>query len=139
MAERDIKTRIIERLGFFPVVITSSFPSGQPGPIIDMQGFESIVFAMAVGAIIGGAGDVQLRIEHGDLSNLADSVPVPDEFLSGTEADTLIDTLGNTSSIGYIGKKQFVRAFVIPANIVTSLAVAVVAILGDGLTQPPEE
>jgi len=143
MAERDLKTTINTRIAFKITTEENNNTAGFPGEIIDMFGFESIVFSMQLGLRFGGEGDIILIIEDSDVGDLtgfdASAEPVEDTFLIGTEADTLLDTDFTESSIGYVGKKRFVRARVVTENIGSfpnTLTFGVTAILGDAVSQP---
>ena len=79
------------------------------GEIIDMQGFDSLLFSIHAGTIT--AGIITPVIEHGDASNLSDAADVPDVNLRPTEAEAaFIATDDNVvKRIAYTGSKRFVR------------------------------
>ena len=98
------------------------------GVEIDTQGFNSCTFVMQTGAVT--AGDATLLIQDSDTSG-SGYANVDDDFLSGTEASTKLDTANTVSSIGYVGKKRYVKASVVTDNS-ADLTVGAVALLAKG-------
>jgi len=80
------------------------------GEILDVLGFESLVFILWTAAV-GANTSVQILLEDSDTGSFSgEEEEVSDDFLIGTEADTFIDTANTITILGYVGKKQFVRA-----------------------------
>jgi len=140
MAERDLQTTTSERIAFKITTEVNNNTAGFAGEIIDMQGFESIIFTVQMGLRVSAAGDIKLIIEHSDVGDLsgfnASAVAVTDDFLVDTEDNTFLDDDFTIASIGYIGKKRFVRARVVTENIDTNITFNVTAILSDAISQP---
>jgi len=132
MAKKDLKNGIEQRYAKTFVTITSTVPV--VGLVIDMSGFESLVFILMT--ISHAQGNVTLLIEDADNFDFDVNVAeVSDDFLIGTEAETTLDTLSATSSIGYAGKKRFIRASLVAAN-TPILEAGAIAILSNALSQP---
>jgi len=132
MAERDIKTAAAARIGLNFQTIASDTTTN--GLVINMVGFESIFFSMQTGAVT--SGDVSILIEDSKTGAFSgEEAEVSDDFLIGTEDDTLLDTANTIVRIGYNGKKQFVRASVVTNNS-ANLEVGMQAILSDAVSQP---
>jgi hypothetical protein len=75
------------------------------GESIDLQGADSVLFAVTVGAINGGNDDSVVTIEDSaDNSTFAD---VADADILGTEPTLAANT---AYQFGYIGAKRYVRA-----------------------------
>ncbi len=127
MARYDIKSDILQVIAFEGATISSDTTTD--GEIIDMQGYNSVVFILQTGAV--SAGDVTALIQDGDASNLSDASDVTDTFLSGTEASTLIDAANTTTRIGYVGKKRYVRLSAVSDNS-ANLYFSSIAVKGHG-------
>jgi hypothetical protein len=101
--------------------------------IIDMFCYNAIEFVTNIGACTDTA-TFTVEITHGNDPALADSEVVPADSLLGTIADAgwvggPTNNDNGTRTIGYIGKKRYVRYTVTPAG--NSLAFySVVALLG---------
>jgi hypothetical protein len=79
-----------------------------------MQGYNSLVFILA--CVARSAGDITCLIQDADASYKSDVANVTDTFLSGLESDTKVDVAQETSRIGYVGKKRYVRLSGVSAN-----------------------
>lgn len=100
--------------------------------IIDRQGYDSLTFVIATGALADTDATFAVLIEDGDASDLSDAAAVADEELVGTEAlagFTYADD-NETRKIGYVGGKRYVRMTVTPSNNSGSVYLAAIAILG---------
>jgi len=87
--------------------------------IIDLAGFQSMCFAINIGANTDTNATFTALVEHGDAANLSDAAPVPDAQLTGTEAQasfTAADDDNSTRKIGYVGPKRYVRLTITPAG-----------------------
>ena len=123
MSSIDLKNDISNESAFAPVVIASDTTTA--GAIIDTSGFESCTFLNRVSAFTDGT--YTPLIEDGDDAGLSDAAPVADDFLSGTEAALVA---AGDSSIGYVGKKRYVRISFVSASTSTGATVDSVAVLG---------
>ncbi len=125
MASIDLKNDIKDLVALDTQVIASDVTTA--GNIIDTVGFESVTFVLQAGVVT--AGDVEALIEDGDDSGLSDAAAVADDFLIGTEASTNISATNGIATIGYVGKKRYVRLSSVTANS-ANLTVGSVVILG---------
>lgn len=112
--------------------------TAQVSQIIDMQGFRSLTFAIATGALVDSDATFTVLVQHGDVANLSDAVDVPDSSLLGTEAAAsfLFSDDDAVKKIGYIGGKRYVRLTITPANNASAASLAVVALQGHAAGNP---
>lgn len=134
MAERDLKTTVTERNAHDIENFTGNGVS--PGEIINTFGFESLLFVLETGNHTGSNTAISLLIEDGDDAGLSDAEEVADDFLIGTEEETITTTEHTVKSIGYVGKKQYVRASIVVTDHDGDVIVSTIAILGDAVSQP---
>jgi len=100
------------------------------GNIIDTAGNEAVDIALVTGTITDG--DYVLSLEHGDDSGLSDAAVV-----AATDLDALVSTVAiaaaddNTAkSIGYVGKKRYVRINVVSTSTSTGGTVGGLIVFG---------
>lgn len=113
-----------------PAVVTAS----GAGAAIALAGFDSALFAVNTGAIVG-AGDFSVKLQESDTTTEGDFTDVAAADRLGTLPTTLV---ANTAyRIGYIGsnRKKYVRLVVTKAG-GTSIALGAVAILGHPAIAP---
>jgi hypothetical protein len=106
--------------------------------IIDVAGFEGLVFAINLGALPDADATFTVLVEHGDAANLSDAAAVPDAQLSGTEAlasFTFADD-NKLRKIGYVGSKRYVRLTITPANNTGASFISALAVLCGGRYTP---
>jgi hypothetical protein len=132
MATKDLKNNISDSLGVNIQSISSNTTT--VGNIIDSSGFESITFIQVSSAHTDGT--YTLLIEDGDDAGLSDAAAVADDFLIGTEAATAITTADSSTSIGYNGKKRYIRASIVSTGVTSGAALGCVVVRGDALTNP---
>ncbi|MBN9079664.1 MAG: hypothetical protein BGN87_18435 [Rhizobiales bacterium 65-79] len=87
--------------------------------IIDLAGYNSMCFAINIGANTDTNATFATLVEHGDAANLSDADDVPDLQLTGTEADagfTAASDDNSTRKIGYVGPKRYVRLTITPTG-----------------------
>lgn len=87
--------------------------------IIDLAGYNSMCFAINIGANTDANSTFAVLVEHSDASNFAGSAAVPDAQLTGTEAAagfTAADDDNETRKIGYVGPKRYVRLTITPSG-----------------------
>lgn len=107
--------------------------------IIDMRGYESLVFAISLGANTDANATFAVLVEESDASNMSGQNAVADEYLNGTEAlaGFQFDDDNETRKIGYVGTKRYVRLTITPTgNDSGNIFVAAVAIMGAPSRQP---
>lgn len=92
--------------------------------IIDVQGFNSLAFLLALGTIGDANATFAVLMEEGDDSGLSDAAAVDDaDMVSQTygtapeaAAGFQFDDDDEVRKIGYIGNKRYVRLTVTPTN-----------------------
>lgn len=128
--KNDLFNSINPIRGISPVSVSDN--TAQVSEIIDMQGFNSLTWLIALGALADADATFTVLVEHGDAANLSDAAAVPDTDLLGTEAlagFTFADD-NATRKIGYIGSKRYVRLTITPANNTGAALIAALAMLG---------
>jgi len=113
-----------------PVVVTDN--TAQVSQIIDRQGFDSLVFAIATGTLSDADATTVVLVEDGDNSALSDAAAVSDANLIGTEllAAFQFDDDNETRKIGYKGSKRYVRLTITPSANTGNIPLCALAILG---------
>ena len=98
------------------------------GLAVDLAGFDSALFVINTGAIVG-AGDFGVKLQESDTTTDADFSDVAAADQLGTIPATL--AANSTYRVGYIGskRKRYVRAVVTKAG-GTSIALGASAVLG---------
>lgn len=108
--------------------------ASENGAAIALAGFDSALFVINTGAIVG-AGDFSVKLQESDTTTSGDFTDVAAADQLGTLPATLAaDTIYR---VGYIGskRKKFVRAVVTKAG-GTSIALSAVVILGHPAMAP---
>ena len=127
----DLYSILTARVVMGPKALADNTP--QVGAIIDMKGYESVVFLTAIGALPDADATFAVNLEHGDDAALADAADVPANGLIGTEAGAGFTFAADNSTrkVGYKGGKRYVRYTLTPANLATGAElVGVIAVLG---------
>ena len=133
---RDLFNNVTVRRAISPVSVSDD--TAQVSQIIDLQGYDSLTFAIATGNLADADATFTVLVEHGDAANLSDGAAVPDNQLLGTEALAGF-TFGDddeTRRIGYVGDKRYVRLTVTPANNASAALLAAVALLAHPHSAP---
>ncbi|HET7255570.1 MAG TPA: hypothetical protein VFJ46_17575 [Xanthobacteraceae bacterium] len=127
---RDLANHIEVRRAISPAAaVTDNTPF--VSQIIDLAGFDQLVFAINLGALADADATFTVLVEHGDAANLSDAAAVPDTGLTGTEAAAGFTFAEDNKvrKIGYVGSKRYVRLTVTPANNSGNAFVSAIAIL----------
>ena len=129
----DLKSSIKTEVGLnFGSIATNTTTVGN---IIDSKGFASLTYSLVTGAVTDG--DYALIIEDGDDSALSDAAVVSVTGLVGALPAFDDNADDNKSlSVGYIGKKRYVRASLGSTNTTSGAVIGVVAIKGHAITKP---
>ncbi|MDO9235995.1 MAG: hypothetical protein Q7U28_08190 [Aquabacterium sp.] len=108
------------------------------GQIIDKQGFESLTYVIATGAIADIDATFTVLLEEGAAANLSDATAVADVDLLGTEALAafIFSDDDKTRKLGYIGAKRYTRLTITPVANASAALVAAVAVLGHPMIAP---
>ncbi len=135
---KDIASNVDVRRAISPVSVSDN--TALVSQIIAMQGFRSLVFAIALGELSDADATFVVLVEHGDDPALGDAAAVPDDQLIGTElsAGWQFDDDNETRKIGYMGSKAYVRLTLTPVNNTSTTLVAAVAVLGHPYLSPVE-
>ena len=133
---RDLFSNIQISRAISPVSVADN--TAQVSQIIDRQGFNSLVFAIATGSLADADATFTVLVEHGNASNLSDAAAVPDDMLNGTEALASFTFAADDSTrkIGYVGDRRYVRLTITPASNASAAVIAAVAILGGAEQRP---
>lgn len=133
---RDLYNNLAIRRAISPVSVADN--TAQVSQIIDRQGFDSLVFGIAIGSVADADATFTVLVEDGNDSGLSDAAAVADSELNGTEAAAgfQFDSDNQTRKIGYNGIKRYVRLTITPANNASAALLSAVAILGHASLQP---
>lgn len=133
---RDLYNHLTFRRAISPVSVADN--TAAVSQIIDRQGFDSLVFAIATGSIGDADATFAVLVEDGDDSGLSDAAAVVDAELNGTEAAAgfQFDDDNETRKIGYIGNKRYVRLTITPSGNASAALIAATAVLGNASQQP---
>lgn len=114
---RDLMNNIDLKRGISPAAAgTDNTP--YVSQIFDSQGFESVTFAILIGANTDTNATFTVLFEDGDDASLNDNAAVADADLIGTEAlagFTVADD-NEVRKIGYKGSKRYQRVTITPAG-----------------------
>ena len=102
------------------------------GSSIDTKGFESLTLFVELGARTDGTF-LPLVQDSDDNSTFADVV---DTFLIGTEAEASLNTANTVKSIGYVGKKRYVKLSIVSSSVTSGATVSATAILSNASKRP---
>lgn len=102
------------------------------GSSIDTKGFESLTLFFELGARTDGTF-LPLVQDSDDNSTFADVI---DTFLIGTEAEALLNTANTVKSIGYVGKKRYVKASIVSSAVTSGATASATAILANAAKRP---
>jgi len=99
----DLHHDIVPELNLAAQTVTTAVS----GAIVDTARYEGLEFTFLNATI---TADVVALVEHGDDSGLADAETVPADLILGQTANPFsLSTDDAAQSIGYIGKKRYVR------------------------------
>lgn len=133
---KDLFSAINLRRVIAPVSVADNTP--QVGQIIDKQGFDSLTYAIPLGAIADVDATFTVLLEESNASDMTGSNAVADEDLLGTEllAGFQFDSDNACRKLGYIGSKRYTRLTITPVNNSGAALLAAMAILGHANIKP---
>lgn len=133
---KDMHSNITVRRAISPVSVADT--TAQVSQIIDMQGYNSLEFVIAVGSIADADATFTVLVEDGSASDLTGGAAVADTFLRGTEAlaSFQFDDDNEVRKIGYVGNQRYVRLTITPAGNASAALISAVAVLGDPMNGP---
>lgn len=129
MAQFDIHNGSIFEVAFETETIASAGTTA--GEVIDMQDVQALEFALISGAMSGTASTLAPKVQHFDSIDESDIADVPSDYLVGTIADAtfaLPTDSNKVKSIGYVGKKRYVKLSVTVAGDTPSAVISAVAL-----------
>jgi len=135
---KTLKNQVAIRRAISPATQATDNDTAFVSQIIDTQGFESCLFAIAIGSLADSNATFAVLVEDGDDASLTDNAAVVDSQLIGTEAlaGFQFDDDNEVRSIEYIGIKRYVRLTITPSGNTGAVFLAAVAILSGGRKQP---
>jgi hypothetical protein len=102
------------------------------GNSIDLVGFEACTFVVELGARSDGTF-LPIIQDSDDNVSFTDVI---DQFLIGTEAEAQINTANTIKTIGYVGKKRYVKLSLVSTSVTTGATASATAILGHSAVNP---
>lgn len=119
-----------------PVSVADNTPL--VGQIIDRQGYDSLEYLIATGALGDAAATFTVLLEEGDAADLSDASAVADVDLLGTEALASFTQADDDKvfKLGYIGGKRYTRLTLTPSGNATAALISAVAVLGHPALEP---
>jgi hypothetical protein len=130
MASYDQKTSLKPVKALNITAITSSTTTA--GSSIDTKGFESLTLFVELGARTDGTFLPLIQDSDDDIN----FVDVADQFLIGTEAEAQINTANTIKTIGYVGKKRYVKLSIVSTAVTSGATVSATAILANASVKP---
>jgi len=124
MRKRDLRSNIKVQPALYGAISTDTTTNGN---WIDTKGYDGLTFVIHCGARSALVGTPLVMdsdaVAHGDAAN------VDDTYLVGTEAGAVVDAAGEVTTIGYAGKKRWVRLSIVStaAGTATIAAQAILA------------
>jgi len=114
------------------------------GAIIDLQGYDSCFFALALGDLVDADATFTFLLQESDDSAFATANDVADADMvsqtRGTAPETAasfqFDDDNEVRSVGYIGNKRYVRFYVTAAGNTGYANISGVAVLGRAAHDP---
>lgn len=106
--------------------------------IIDRQGYDSLMFAIATGSLADAGATFTVLLEESDASDMSGSNAVDDVDLNGTEAAASFTEADDdsTKKLGYVGSKRYTRLTITPAGNAAAALISAIAILSNAAGQP---
>lgn len=134
---RDLHNNIEVRRALSPAAAIGD-NTAQVSQIIDMQGFESLVWVIITGDLADADATFTVLMEEGDNSALTDNTAVADVHMGTTEAIAGFDFADDNDArkIGYVGDKRYVRLTITPVANAGNAFITVVAVLSTPTTLP---
>jgi hypothetical protein len=135
---RDLYNNIEVRRAESPIAAAQTDNTAIVTEIIDMRGWKSMVWAVALGTLADADVTATILMEHGDNSALTDAAAVPDAEMDPTEAIMAFDFADDDSvrKMGYKGEKRYVRLTITPVGNTGNFPIAAIAIMGDPDERP---
>ena len=129
MANYDKKSllKVIKALN----IVTITANTTTAGNSIDTKGFESITFSVELGARTDGSFLPLIQDSDDNVNFVSAS-----QSLIGTEAEALLNSANTCKTIGYIGKKRYVKLSLVSSGVSSGATATANAILSDAYSNP---
>ena len=133
---KDLMNAIHPKRCISPVSVSDN--TAQVGQIIDMKGYDSLTYVIAIGSIADADTTFAVLLEESNDSGMSGATAVADDDLIGTEAlaGFQFDDDNETRKLGYKGSKRYTRLTITPANNASAAVLCAVALLGHPNAQP---
>lgn len=133
---KDLMNMIDVKRAISPVSVADN--TAQVSQIIDLQGYDSLTFLIALGSIADADATFAVTLEEGNASNLSDTAAVAAADLIGTTtlAGFVFSDDDKCRKIGYKGSKRYVRLTITPSANASAALIAAIAILGSQMLKP---
>lgn len=114
----DLKSNVKVSPGYGPVAAAIADNTPMVTAILDTANWDSNTLAVVSGILADAGAEFTLLLEDGDAANLSDAAPVADADLIGTEAAAsfIQSDDGVARTLGYKGKRRYLRATLTPTN-----------------------
>lgn len=111
---RDLKNNVLVSPGAAEAL---SGTTDITGAEIDMQGFDSAMFALCVGTLAATSLDAELRIHESDVSGSGFALVADANDLVGVAPSIDQDADDSCVTLGYVGNKRYIKpVLVVTAN-----------------------
>lgn len=137
MPSRDLMSNITPRVAIPPVVVTDG--TAQVSAAIDVLGYESCTFVIALGTLADVDATWSVTIKEGDTATVGSHTDVADADLIGTEAlaGFTFANDGATRKVGYRGSKRYVSITIDDVTANSGAApMCAIALLGHAKRRP---
>lgn len=127
----DLHNNIAPKRVISPVSVADT--TAQVGQVIDRQGFGSLEYIIAIGAVADADATFTVLLEESDASDMTGAAAVADADLLGTEALAAFqfDDDNEVRKLGYIGTKRYTRLTITPVANASAALLSAVAVLGN--------
>jgi hypothetical protein len=132
---KDLLNRIDVKRVISPVSVADN--TAQVGQVIDIQGFGSLTYLIALGSIADVDATFTVLLEESDSSG-SGFTAVDDADLIGTEvlAGFKFDSDNGCRKLGYKGGKRYTRMTITPAGNSSAALLSALALLGSPELRP---
>ena len=129
MANYDKKSllKVIKALN----IVTITANTTTAGNSIDTKGFGSLTFSVELGARTDGSFLPLIQDSDDNVNFVSAS-----QSLIGTEAEALLNSANTCKTIGYIGKKRYVKLSLVSSGVSSGATATANAILSDADSNP---
>ena len=118
MAMKDIFATTDVRLAFSGTIDGASGITSSEGNVVDIAGFNSVLFTVAAKFEGSDSGELSLAIKHSeDNVTFEDALP---EHVVGPSAE--VTYAAPAQKIGYVGARRYVKLVVTPTTAITTSA-----------------